>query len=199
MFSEPIVSGAYGVAYGTAGDDAPVLELWEDFQCPACGSLEEANGEGIAEVAETGLARVIWRPIRVPGPQPRERRGPTVPIGAWGCAIDEGFTREYHDAVYANQPEEEGDGWSNAELVSIAEDVGMSGATLDSFSACVDDETYRVWAANSTQEFYDQGVAGTPFGKIDGVEIPTTVVGGSTVSTRRTDRGHRQLAPVTGR
>ena len=30
-----------------------------------------------------------------------------------------------------------------------------------------------MWAANSTQEFYDQGVAGTPFGKIDGVEIPT--------------------------
>ena len=49
----------------------------------------------------------------------------------------------------------------------------MSGATLESFSACVDDETYRVWAANSTQEFYDQGVAGTPVGKIDGVEIPT--------------------------
>ncbi|MEC8504368.1 MAG: hypothetical protein VXY57_02470, partial [Actinomycetota bacterium] len=32
---------AYGVPYGTAGDDAPVLELREDFQCPACGSLEE--------------------------------------------------------------------------------------------------------------------------------------------------------------
>ena len=150
----------------------PVLELWEDFQCPACGSLEEANGEGIAEAAETGIARVIWRPTafldRNLGNDASNRA-----IGAWGCAIDEGFTREYHDAVYANQPEEEGDGWSNSELVSIAEDIGMSGATLESFSACVDDETYRVWAANSTQEFYDQGVAGTPFGKIDGVEIPT--------------------------
>ena len=163
---------AYGVPYGTAGDDAPVLELWEDFQCPACGSLEEANGEGIAEAAETGIARVIWRPTafldRNLGNDSSNRA-----IGAWGCAIDEGFTREYHDAVYANQPEEEGDGWSNSELVSIAEEVGMSGATLESFSACVDDETYRAWAANSTQEFYNQGVAGTPFGKIDGVEIPT--------------------------
>ena len=84
-----------------------------------------------------------------------------------------GGTRRKERKWEGRKREEEGDGWSNAELVSIAEDVGMSGATLDSFSACVDDETYRVWAANSTQEFYDQGVAGTPFGKIDGVEIPT--------------------------
>ena len=43
---------AYGVPYGTAASDAPVLEIWEDFQCPACGAVEQANGDGIAALAE---------------------------------------------------------------------------------------------------------------------------------------------------
>ena len=42
----------FGVPYGNGGADVPVLELWEDFQCPACGALEEANGAGIEQLAE---------------------------------------------------------------------------------------------------------------------------------------------------
>lgn len=166
---------AFGVPYGSGDESVPVLEVWEDFQCPACGALEEANGAGIAELAETGVTRLIWRPTafldRNLGNDASNRA-----IAAWGCAIDEGFTREFHDAVYASQPEEEGDGWPNEDFTVIAEEVGMSGETLDSFNQCVADGTYRVWAANSTQEFYDGGVAGTPFGLIDGVEIENAVL-----------------------
>jgi len=166
---------AFGVPYGSASDDAPVLEVWEDFQCPACGALEQTNGEGIAEVAETGVARLIWRPTgfldRNLGNDASNRA-----IGAWGCAIDEGFTREFHDAVYANQPQEEGDGWPNSDFIAIGEEIGMTGESLDNFTACVNDGTYRVWAANSTQEFYDGGIAGTPLGKIDGVEVGNEVL-----------------------
>lgn len=166
---------AFGVPYGTAGDNVPVLEVWEDFQCPACASLEEANGAGIAELAEDGLAQLIWRPTgfldRNLGNDASNRA-----IGAWGCAIDQGFTREFHDAVYANQPQVEGDGWPNEDFIAIAEDIGMSGDQLDDFTQCVDDGTYRVWAANSTQEFYDGGIGGTPLGKLDGVEIPNATL-----------------------
>lgn len=160
---------AFGVPYGSGGDNVPVLEVWEDFQCPACGALEEANGAGMAELAETGVTRLIWRPTafldRNLGNDASNRA-----IAAWGCAIDEGFTREFHDAVYAKQPEEEGDGWPNEDFIAIAEEVGMNGESLDSFSQCVADETYRVWAANSTQEFDTGNIPGTPFGLINGVE-----------------------------
>jgi len=166
---------AFGVPYGTAGEGAPVLEVWEDFQCPACAALEEANGAGIAELAEDGVARLIWRPTafldRNLGNDASNRA-----IAAWGCAIDAGFTREFHDAVYANQPEEEGDGWPNADFITIAEDVGISGTDLETFEQCVNDGTYRVWAANTTQEFYDGGVAGTPFALINGTEIENAVL-----------------------
>lgn len=161
---------AFGVPYGTGGENVPVLEVWEDFQCPACAALEEANGAGIAELAETGVARLIWRPTgfldRNLGNDASNRA-----IGAWGCAIDQGFTREFHDTLYANQPQVEGDGWPNEDFIAIAEEIGMAGEQLDEFTQCVNDGQYRVWAANSTQAFYDENIPGTPFGRINAVEI----------------------------
>lgn len=159
----------FGVPYGTGGENVPVLELWEDFQCPACAALEEANGAGIAELAETGVARLIYRPTAFLDSTTNDASNRT--IGAWGCAIDQGFTREFHDAVYVNQPEVEGAGWTDAELIGIAERIGIGGEQLEEFTQCVNDGTYRVWAANATQAFRDEVVPGTPYARIDGVEV----------------------------
>lgn len=161
---------AYGVAYGSAPETAPVLELWEDFQCPACGSLEQANGDGIAGLAESGEVRLIWRPTGFLdgnlGNDSSKRA-----IAAWGCAIDAGKTREFHDVVYANQPEVEGTGWTDEQLIGFGSEAGIAGAELDTFTQCVSDRTYVVWAANATQAFYDGGVGGTPAGILNGVDI----------------------------
>ena len=66
---------AFGVPYpGTATPDAPVLEIWEDFQCPACGAVEQANGAGIESLADAGKIQLIWRPTTFLDAQPRQRR-----------------------------------------------------------------------------------------------------------------------------
>lgn len=159
---------AFGVVYGSA--DGPTLAIWEDFQCPACGALEEANGAGLAKLADEGKVRLVWRPTafldRNLGNDSSQRA-----IAAWGCAIDQGKAREFHDLVYANQPETEGTGWTDSELTGFAESVGV--ADIPAFEQCVADRTYLAWAANSTQAFYDGNVQGTPFGTLDGVEVPT--------------------------
>ncbi len=62
-------------------------------------------------------------------------------------------------------------GWPNSDFVSIAEQIGMNTEQLEEFTQCVNDGTYRVWAANATQAFYDEDIPGTPYGRIDGVEI----------------------------
>ncbi len=165
---------AFGVPYGTA-TDVPILEIWEDFQCPACGAVEMANGAGIAGLAESGKVKLVWRPTtfldRSLGNDSSERAA-----AAWGCAVDAGKSREYHDLVYANQPEVEGTGWTNEELIAFAGQAGIAGADLETFTTCVNDGTYRTWAANSTQIFYDSNLPGTPLAKLDGVEIPTEVL-----------------------
>jgi len=166
---------AYGVPYGTATPDAPVLEIWEDFQCPACGAVEEANGAGIESLADAGKVQLIWRPTafldRNLGNDASARA-----TAAWGCAIDAGKAKEYHATVFANQPEVEGTGWTNEELIAFAGDAGIAGAELDTFTQCVADATYLGWSANSTEVFYTSNIPGTPLAKINGVEIPTEIL-----------------------
>lgn len=168
----------FGVPYGTAGADAPVLEVWEDVQCPACAAVEQANGAGIAALAEEGTVQLIWRPAtfldRVnEGGDPSVANSSSRGTAAWGCAMDAGKTREFHDALYANHPEVEGDGWTDEQLVGIAEQVGISGADLETFTTCVADGTYLDWATSSGATFTASGIGGTPFGLLDGVEVPT--------------------------
>jgi len=168
----------FGVPYGSAATGAPVLEIWEDFQCPACGAVEAANGAGIAALADEGAVQLIWRPATFldranEGGDPAVARSSTRATAAWGCAIDAGRTKEFHDAVYASQPQEEGAGWTDEQFVGLAEQVGITGPDLDTFRTCVADGTYLDWAASSGATFSTEGIQGTPFGLLDGVEVPT--------------------------
>jgi protein-disulfide isomerase len=163
---------AYGVPYGS-NPDAPILAIWEDFQCPACGTVEALNGAGIEALADAGTVQVVWRPTtfldRNLGTDASERAA-----AAFGCAVDQGSGKEYHNVVFANQPEVEGTGWTDAELVAFGEQAGVP--DLAAFTTCVNEGTFRPWAANSTQVFYDSGIPGTPFATLDGVEVPNDVL-----------------------
>lgn len=166
---------AFGVPFGTATADAPVLEIWEDFQCPACGSVERANGAGIESLAEAGTIQLVWRPTTFLDANLGTDASLRA-VSAWGCAIDAGKSREYHNAVFANQPETEGDGWTDAQLIAFGSDAGITGPELDTFTQCFTDRTYAGWAANSTDVFYTSNLPGTPFALLNGVEIPTATL-----------------------
>ncbi len=157
----------YGVPYGTAPATAPLLELWEDFQCPACGSLEAINGAGIQTLATDGKVRLVWRPTAFLDNNLGNTSSAQA-ISAWGCAIDAGKTAEYHDAVYANQPTVEGEGFTDEQLLGFAEQSGISGVPLEEFNTCLTSGRYLGWAVNSTQAFYDAQVQGTPAGFLNG-------------------------------
>ena len=167
---------AFGVPYpGTASPDAPVLEIWEDFQCPACGAVEMANGAGIESLADAGKIQLIWRPStfldRNLGNNASARA-----TAAFGCALDAGKGKEFHATIFANQPEQEGTGWTDEELIGFGGEVGIAGADLETFTQCVTDGTYLGWAANSTEVFYTSNIPGTPLAKVNGVEIPTEIL-----------------------
>ena len=54
------VKDGYGIVFN--GDLTPVIDVWEDFQCPACGSFEEASGSAIQGLIDAGKVRVEYRP-----------------------------------------------------------------------------------------------------------------------------------------
>lgn len=160
----------YGVPYSNADTGVPVLEIWEDFQCPACQAVEKANGAGIETLADQGKIALIWRPTtfldRNLGNDASARA-----LAAWGCAIDQGKTKEFHNTVYSNPPAKEGDGFTDDQLTAFAKTAGV--ADMDAFTKCFSAKTYLPWAANSTQVFFDSSIQGTPYALLNGVEVPT--------------------------
>ncbi len=165
----------FGVPYGVATADAPVLELWEDFQCPACGALELANGAGIAQLAEEGKVQLVYRPTAFLDTNLGNDASHRA-IAAWGCAIDEGLLKEFHGQIYANQPTEEGNGWSNEELIGFGTNSGLTETSLESFTQCVSDGKYLPWAANTTEQFYINQIPGTPSGVLNGEVVGSEIL-----------------------
>ncbi|MCB0917127.1 MAG: thioredoxin domain-containing protein [Actinobacteria bacterium] len=161
---------AYGVDVAGAAPGKPILEIWEDFQCPACGQFEAAFGTTVEEIAESGDARVIWRSTsfldsQFPG-QNSQRAA-----AAWGCAIDAGQKVAYHDTVFANQPATEGQGWTQEQLISFGSQAGIGDDKIGAFESCVNDKTYMPWSANSTQIFMDDQIGGTPTLLLNGEKV----------------------------
>lgn len=177
------VSGEnYGVPYGTgwtSPDEAklPTLEVWEDFQCPACAQVEAASGAQIQALADAGKVKLLYRPATfLDGSLAADNQANGNPnssaraTSAWGCAVDAGKTGEYHSAVFDILPEE-GIGWSDQQLIDLGVTVGIAEPDLATYTSCVQDGTYLAWSANSNQAFTEAGVGGTPTGFLNGVEL----------------------------
>jgi protein-disulfide isomerase len=161
---------AYGVEIAGDAPGKPVLEIWEDFQCPACAQFEALFNPTIEKMADDGKARVIWRSTSFldngfPGDHSKRASA------AWGCAIDAGKKVEYHDLIFANQPETEGVGWTDDQLLQFGEDAGIKDDKFDTFETCVADHDYIKWANNGTAESYANEVPGTPTLYLNGEEL----------------------------
>lgn len=165
----------FGVPYGTGSSSVPVLEVWEDFQCPACGALELANGVGIEKLAEDGKVQLVFRPTAFLDANLGNDSSHRA-IAAWGCAIDAGKLKEYRNTIFSNQPVEEGVGYTEEQLLSFGSQSGLTDTELTSFSQCVTDGTYLAWAANSNQEFATAQIGGTPSGFLNGEPVETAIL-----------------------
>lgn len=165
----------FGVPVGTAPKTAPVLEIWEDFQCPACAQVEKANGAGIVKLANDGKVQLIWRPTAFLD-RNLNNDSSIRAVAAWGCAIDQGKAEEYHATVFANQPEKEGTGYTDDQLLAFGKDAGLSGAAYDTFAKCYTDRTYLGWANNSYNQFLQDGIPGTPNATLNGKDLPTATL-----------------------
>jgi protein-disulfide isomerase len=177
------VGDDYGVPYGTgwtSADEAklPTLEIWEDFQCPACKQVEAASGEQIQALADAGKVKLLYRPatfLDVSLAADNDANGnpnsSARATSAWGCAIEAGKTGEFHSAVFDLQPAQEGVGYTDQQLIDLGTTVGITDADLATYTKCVQDGTYLGWAANSNQKFIDAGVGGTPTAYLNGVEL----------------------------
>lgn len=141
-----------GAPYGE--DTAPVvMDEWVDFSCPACKAFTDSLGDTISEQVAAGELQVFYHPVSF------INAGSARAANAFGCAVDQGKTNEFYDAVFAAQGPEAGGGATNDELIEIGRSIGIES---NEFDQCVNDGTYDGWADNLDAAQVEAGVTGTP-------------------------------------
>jgi protein-disulfide isomerase len=126
------------VVMAKAGVTAPLLEIFEDFQCPICKEFENASGSTIKRLAAEGKVKVVFRPFQLFQGKEREplssnsRRAANAAL----CTPADKWV-SYHDTLYKFQPPEGKDGFSNKDLVAWGGDLGV---TAPSFGTCVNNQ-----------------------------------------------------------
>ena len=74
----------YGMVFNKELTDAPFIEIYEDFQCPACARFESINGEYIEELITTKKAKVAFHMLSFLGGESQ------LAANAAACSADEG-------------------------------------------------------------------------------------------------------------
>ncbi len=167
--SAPLVftptTSANGAAIGPAADKAAVtVEVWSDFQCPACDAFAKSTLIDLVKKYEpTGRVRfedhAIWF---IGAPQNTD----SLDAGAAAeCAAEDNQYWPYHDYLFANQGKENS-GWPNRALLDgIAAKVGLDSAK---FKACFDGGESHALVKDNTALAQKIPVSGTPTIVING-------------------------------
>lgn len=154
-FERPMADGR------SAGNpNAPVtIEVFEDFQCPACVSYtENIERQIMEELVASGQVYYVFRHYPFLDNNAATKESDQA-ANASMCAAEQGRFWDYHDIVFANWKNENEGAYSNRRLVAFAEELDLD---MRQFNACFEDNTYKSVIDQDISEGTSMGVQGTP-------------------------------------
>jgi protein-disulfide isomerase len=151
----------------TMGDSnaSVTIEVFEDFQCPACKSFTEQIEPQIVDAyVATGDVYYIFR--HNPFLDDRAPRNESdQAASASMCAGDENRFWDYHDMLFANWNGENQGAFSDKRLVAFAEAIGLD---MPAFNACFDATLHEAEINTDLELARNSGVTGTPSVMVNG-------------------------------
>ncbi len=167
-----------GLSLGKA--NAPVtIDVFEDFQCPACQSFTENTEPLIVQnLVTTGKARYTFHNYPfIDGATASNGGESDQAANASMCANEHGKFWELHAVIYANWKGENEGNLSNSRLQAMAKSVGLD---MKAFDACFQAYKYEKEVQADFDLGKNMGVNGTPTVFVNGVQagqpgkIPTS-------------------------
>ncbi len=151
---------AAGRSLGEA--DAPVtIEIWSDFQCPACRLLaEEVEPDLVTDYVEPGTVRLVYRDAAFQGQRAGSGYDESVEAAAGArCAADQDLFWSMHNWLFANWDGENEGAFRADRLRAIAEAAELDPAAYDS---CMASGTHQAAVRAETAEAVAAGITSTP-------------------------------------
>lgn len=155
-----------GTAVGNP--DAPVrIDVFEDFQCPACQVFTETVEPQIMdELVATGQVYYVFRQYPF-----LDDRSPTKEsdqaANASLCAAEQDRFWDFHDILFANSGENVG-AFTDRRLVAYAEDLNLN---MKDFNACFNENRYKSQIDEDISEAIRLGISGTPSVYVNGISV----------------------------
>ncbi|WP_157244750.1 DsbA family protein [Nonomuraea typhae] len=167
------VAADAGVTMGNAGVEKPVIDIYEDFQCPACRELERVSGPTFKNLAAEGKAKVVYHPITIFDQEPT--KGNSLRAGAAArCVTDGKQWVGFHDLLFKNQPSETVEGFKIDQLLAWGKEAGV---TAPGFEQCVTQQKYAATQQTYTEKVDKaQNIMGTPTVKLNGKELDNNLL-----------------------
>jgi protein-disulfide isomerase len=158
------------------------IDAYEDFMCPICGDFEKANFTNIEQQLAAGTIKVRYHMINLldnsSNPAGYSRMSANTALAVATVAPDKFI--DYHYSLYQKQPQENGTGWTQAQLNSLATRLGVSGTEFDSL---VNNKTYdNQIQTNLNNAEKDQSLFQTASDGSKGFGTPTIVANNKTVN-----------------
>lgn len=165
-----------------AKKDAAVVTVYLDFQCPGCKVFEDSNKGMLSKLADEGSVIVTYKPVAFLDRMSGGNEYSTRSANLAACVIDSQpeVTSDFFDAMYAQQPEENGNGRSDEELLKVAEDAGvdtskkLNAIPEQTVKSCVADQSFKKFVEDSTTEAQKSGVSATPWVLVNGKQTENT-------------------------
>ncbi|MEV0228870.1 thioredoxin domain-containing protein [Nonomuraea sp. NPDC050786] len=170
----PITVQADGsVVMAKQGVASPVVDIYEDFQCPACKELERVSGQTFKNLAAEGKAKVVYHPITIFSQEPTKSNSVRAGSAA-RCIADGKQWMAFHDLLYQNQPSETEAGFTPDQLKNWGKEAGVS---APGFDQCVTSEKNAEAQLSFSKKIVDaQKITHTPTVKLNGSEIDNSAL-----------------------
>ncbi|MEU6442287.1 thioredoxin domain-containing protein [Streptomyces sp. NPDC047046] len=136
------------------------MHVYEDPRCPVCKEFEDSDGARVLrESTERGYVSTDYTLASFLD-DGLGGGGSKRAVNALRAALEEGHFAEYHDVLYAHQPEESVDGYTTARLLALASKVeGLRGPAFDK---AVRTMRYADFVAESEAAVEKDRIQGTP-------------------------------------
>ncbi len=160
---------------GKAKPGAPILAVYQDYQCPWCKTFDIALSPALRAKAEAGEIQLEYHTMTFLDINLKNDSSTRAGVAA-ACSDIVGAYANYHDALYVHQPQNEGMGYTNEQLrVTIPAEAGITGDTLTQFQKCFDSRSTLAFVQGTNEKAGRAGVTGTPTFHLNGKDVTKQV------------------------
>ena len=187
----------------TVGNSAKVtVDLFEDFQCPACLAFEQSVGPTLAADIAAGKVQARYHMLAFLNASSNGNNYSTRAANAAICAsdIDVATFQKYHAILYGkdstgqnNQPAEGSNGRTDIQLEDYGKQAGITGDNFSTFQQCVSTQEHKAYVQAVTDNASKRNVVQTPTVLINGKELQDTSLNGFNAAVKAAGGG----APAT--